>query len=310
MRSYLYGNAVGLSFIAFASYFDVYSHRQIFVGTDPWWNPAHLMLYAGSAVIAYGVFRGRTRGAAGTLSIVGLVIVLSAAGFNEFWHRVFLFGNPLPEPFPVEPPHALLAVGFIVLGLGALLHPLDRPSVVSGVLERAAVAFTGGSLWLIVGGSALYVAGAYRTPEAFLFGVGASSFAASLFLVYPQAVTGRFGYSTLSYSWFMLVYYAFFLSPADGLPYGVGLVALIDFVLSKGRVAGIDSRYAVLPLVAALYGVVYYPILPAEATLAVNAGLLASGVGVSVEFLAEKAFVRSRRKAASPIAPKLGTGPE
>ena len=114
MRVYLFANAVGLSAVAFASYFDVFSHRHLFINTDPWWNPAHLMLYAGFAAIAYGIVRGRPRGQAGKLSIAGIVIVLAAAAFNEVWHRVLLFGNPLPEPFPVEPPHAVLAVGFIV----------------------------------------------------------------------------------------------------------------------------------------------------------------------------------------------------
>ncbi len=47
-------NAAGLSIIAFASYFDVYSHAHIFVGYDPWWNPAHLLLCAGFAVVSYG----------------------------------------------------------------------------------------------------------------------------------------------------------------------------------------------------------------------------------------------------------------
>ena len=103
MRAYLFANAIGISTAAFASYFDVYSHRHIFVGTDPWWNPAHLLLYAGFLIIAYGVARDRPRGALGKLSVVGIVLVLAAAAFNEVWHRVLLFGNPLPEPFPVEP---------------------------------------------------------------------------------------------------------------------------------------------------------------------------------------------------------------
>jgi hypothetical protein len=108
-------------------------------------------------MIAYGVARDRPRGALGKLSVVGVVLVLVAAAFNEVWHRVLLFGNPLPEPFPVEPPHAVLAVGFIVLGFAALLYPVLHESVVSDALARVAVAFTGSSLWLIVAGSAFYV---------------------------------------------------------------------------------------------------------------------------------------------------------
>jgi hypothetical protein len=292
MRAYLYGNAVGLSLIAFASYFDVYSHRHIFIGTDPWWNPAHLLLYAGFAIVALGVNRGRPRGAVGILSVTGVVVVIVAAAFNEVWHRVLLFGNPLPEPFPVEPPHALLAVGLILLGVAAILQPLGNQAVVSDSRGRAALAFIGGSLWLIVVGSAFFVAGAYSSVAAYLFAVGVGSFAASLFLAFPTALASRFGYSTLSYLWFLLVYYGFFISPADGLPLGIGLVMVVDFVLARSMLAGIPSRYLVLPVVAILYGVVYYPILPPVLTLAINAGMLASVLGVATEFSLERALLR------------------
>ncbi len=294
MRTYLYGNAVGLSLSALASYFDVYSHAHIFVGTDPWWNPAHLMLYAGFAVIAYGIAWGRPEGIVGKLSVGGVLVVLGAAVFNEIWHRVLLFGNPLPEPFPVEPPHAVLAVGFIVLGLAALGQPLTDASVVKDFRGRVAVAFICGSLWLIVGGSALFLGGAYASTVSYLFAVGVASFSASLFLAYPAAVTGKFGFATLSYLWFLLVYYVFFLSPADGPPYGVILVMVLDLALVKGKLNDFDTRYVTLPILALLYGVVYFPILPSSLTLAVNAGLVASALGVAVEFGMEKALLRWR----------------
>ena len=146
MRTFLYANAIGLSLAAFASYFDVYSHAHIFIGTDPWWNPAHLMLYAGFVIIAYGVARDRPRDSVGELSYAGILVVLAAAAFNEVWHRVLLFGNPLPEPFPVEPPHAILAVGFSILGTAALLYPLRYETAVSDMRGRVAVTFISGSL--------------------------------------------------------------------------------------------------------------------------------------------------------------------
>ena len=154
--------------------------------------------------------------------------------------------------------------------------------------------------WLVVGGSALYVGEAYASTAAYLFAVGTASFSASLFLAYPTAIVGRFGYSTLSYLLFLLVYYVFFVSPGDGLPLGVGLVIAVDLILARRQMVGVDSRLLVLPLVALLYGVVYYPILPAGLTLAVNAGLAASAVGVGVEFWVERALLRS-----SWLAPTL-----
>jgi hypothetical protein len=295
--------------IAFASYFDVYSHANIFVGVDPWWNPAHLMLYAGFVVLAYGIFRGRQKGMVGNLSVAGLATVIAAAVFNEIWHRVLLFGNPLPEPFPVEPPHALLAMGFVILGLAALLHSLGKMTPTSGAGERTAIAFTCGSLWLITVGSAFYVGGAYATQAAYLFAVGVGSFSASLFLAYPAALNKKFGYSTISYLWFLLVYYAFFVSPSDGFPYGIGLVIVLDLALSRGRIMGMNSRYLALTAVALLYGVVYYPILPAPITLAINAGLVASVLGVVVEFSLERAFLRSQWMVAGfPVGLASSTG--
>lgn len=159
------------------------------------------------------------------------------------------------------------------------------------VRGRIAGAFIGGSLWLVVAGSAFYMGGACASQAAYLFAAGTASFSASLFLAYPAALTGRFGYSTLSYLWFLLPFYAFFVSPADGLPYGAVLVVVLDYALAKGKLRGLNSRHLVLPLVAGLYGLIYFPILPAGLTLALNAGLVASAVGVGVEFSVERTFV-------------------
>ncbi len=294
MQRFLYANAVGISVVAFASYLDVYSHRHLYFGVDPWWNPAHLLLYSGFLVMVYGIVSDVPRGKVRTLSIVGTMTVIAAAAFNEFWHRVLLFGNPLPEPFPIEPPHALLAVGLILLGVAALAYPVFEGVPLSDFKSGLAISMIGGSLWLIVGGSALYVAGAYGSTPAVLFAVGVSSFSASLFVAYPTAMTGKFGFTTLSYLWFLLVYYLFFLNLGDGLPLGIALVLVLDFALARGKVLGFSSRWLLFPTVAILYGVIYYPILPIGLTLALNAGLLASMVGVGIEFLSERAAVSSR----------------
>lgn len=291
-RAFLYTDAVGLSMVAFASYFDVYSHAHIFVGVDPWWNPAHLLLYAGVAVIASGVIFARPRDFAVRLSIVGIAVVLAAALFNEFWHRVLLFGNPLPEPFPVEPPHALLAVGFVILGVGALLRPL-KEGFLDSPKARAAASFTSGSLWLIMAGSAFYIGGAYRSVPAYLFAVGAGSFAASLFVAYPAVVTRKFGYTTLSYLWLLSVFYLFFVSPSDGLPFGLLLVVPIDLALAREKVWGVAPRMLVLPIIALGYGLVYYPIIPFTSNLVIDFfALLASASGVAVEFAIERGIAQ------------------
>lgn len=292
MRLFGYANAVGLTTMAFASYFDVYSHAHIFVGVDPWWNPAHLLLYAGFAFLAYGAVADRPRGFVGRLSLAGVAVVLAAAAFNEVWHRVLLFGNPLPEPFPVEPPHALLAVGIIMVGAAALVSPLTEGQPPSGRGDRLALSFVSGSLWLVTAGSAFYVGGAYASTAAYLFAVGVASFCASLFIVYSAGASARFGYATLSYLWFLAVYYIFFVTPADGLPFGIALVVAMDFALTRRGRHRADPRLLLLPVVALLYGAIYYPVLPPGLAFALNTGLAASALGVAAEFAAEKAAIR------------------
>ncbi len=185
-----------------------------------------------------------------------------------------------------------MAIGIIMMGLAALLRPLSERLPPSKTVDRLAISFTAGSLWLIVAGSALYVGGAYASTPAYLFAVRVVGFSASMFIAYSSGVAGKVGYATVSYLWFLLVYYAFFVTPADGLPLGLALVVTLDFVLSRGRLCGVSSRVVVLPSVAVLYGVIYYPILPASLTLGLNAGLLASALGVSVEYLLERAVSR------------------
>jgi len=293
-RNFLTGNSVGFSLIAFASYSDVYSHRHLFVGIDPWWNPAHLLLYAGFVVLVFAALKQKPRDSLIKLSLAGIVISITAAIFNEFWHRVLLFGNPLPEPFPIEPPHALLAVGLIIAGIAALLYPYHNRLLLSDLKGKLALTFTAGSLWLVTAGSAFIVGGAYSTNFAYLFAIGAASFTASLFVAYPTALTGRFGYTTISYAWFLIPNYLFFVSFADGLPLGIALVLIIDLMLAKRKVSNTRTRILVLPLVAVLYGLIYYPILSIELTLALNPLLLTSVLGVGTEFLVEKAYAKTK----------------
>jgi hypothetical protein len=290
VKTFAKTNAAGLSTMAFASYFDVYSHSHIFIRYDPWWNPAHLLLYSGFVIVLVGLVADRPKNVVGRLSLAGVLVSIGAAAFNEVWHRILLFGNPLPEPFPVEPPHALLAAGIIIIGLAAILDPLLSPGSFSGPWGRVTVAFTAGSLWLVIAGSAFYVGGAYGTTPALLFAVGAGSFASSLFIAYTPAVARKFGYGVLSYAWLLFVYFLFFISPVSWLPLGLILVALLDYALTRPTSA-IRVRLLVLAAAALLYGVVYYPILPSDYAFAINAGLAASVVGVALEFGVERAFV-------------------
>ncbi len=302
-RLFLFGNATCFSFIAFGSYFDVYSHRFIFVGTDPWYNPAHILLYSGFGVLLLTVLQVlKNRDRVINLSITGILISLGAAGFNEFWHRVLLFGNPRPEPFPVEPPHALLAIGLIVSGVAALVYPFKNRELISDTTARVAISFLSGSLWLIITGSAFFVGGALSSTPAILFAVATASFSASLFLAYTASFTRRFGFATLSYLWYMGVNFVFFLSISDGLPFGIILVGTLDYLLIEHFITRTRwLRYFGMLLIGAMYGVIYFPLLPVALTFAFSnpigvASLGASFLGVFIEFIVERSFIKSVRK--------------
>ncbi|MBI3840517.1 MAG: hypothetical protein HY297_00930 [Thaumarchaeota archaeon] len=216
----------------------------------------------------------------------GLLLVLAAAAFNEVWHRVLLFGNPLPEPFPVEPPHVILAVGLMVCGAAALLRPATtRPS---GALEKACVSLLAGSMWLILAGSFFYLGGAYGNSASYFLAVAIASFSSSLFLRYSSLFTGGFGYASLAYGWFLGVNYLFFVGLSDGLPLGILPVLAVDYVLTRRPAGRALSKWAASIALALLYGLVYYPLLPLDETLAPNLFLVVSGAGVAAESLVER----------------------
>lgn len=300
------GNSLGFSIMAFASYFDVFSHRYWFVNVDPWYNPAHLLLYGGILVLVAVTFRWRgVGGPAVKVSWLGIAMVVAAAVSNEVWHRVLLFGNPLPEPFPIEPPHALLAVGIAVFGAAALLYPLGVRAI--GRKERLAISFLAGSLWLIVAGSFFYVGAAYGTSAAYFLGVAFASFTSSFFLRYASGLTRRFGYASLSYAWFLSVNYVFFATLQDGLPVGILLVLPVDFLLVRSVTASNWKwpRLVAFAALALLYGIVYFPLLPIDITLGANLFLAASMSGVALAWLSERTSLRAlRRQTAQNLSQK------
>lgn len=100
--SYIMGS-LGATIQILAGWWDVYSHI-LFPGVDPWWNPAHLTLYTGIAIMIIAVWCGlRARPAQPTpamvpikfmntaglrLAAVGTVIEIVAGVWNEIVHRV------------------------------------------------------------------------------------------------------------------------------------------------------------------------------------------------------------------------------
>jgi hypothetical protein len=319
--------------IAFASYWDVFSHRVVFVGgigRDPVWNPAHIALYAGFLLLMIGAYQSWSAGGR-SISLItilfGIILALLAAGYNEIWHRVLGYSITRPEPFPIEPPHALLAVGFVVSGTGALLIGMRRAS--KGLLnsnDKMYISLLSGSLWLITAGSAFFVGNTYQSYLSYAFAVFVATFSSSLFVNYSAKLSGRFGYATLTSVWvcfvlaFFLVLYHPIGSPPVSLPIPIGivLVLFVDYMITRSKTKPVMKDVVSRLLLGGLYGIVYYPLLDISSTLLpttissaiVTVALIGvSLAGATFEYFIEKGFVmlyskRSPQPPSSLVVPK------
>ncbi len=107
------------------------------IGRDTFWTPAHLAIYTGGAVagLASGyevlrrsffsgsrpidgvtVWRVFNGPLGGWLAIWGAVAMLTSAPFDDWWHAAYGLDVKI-----ISPPHALLALGFLMILSGALL---------------------------------------------------------------------------------------------------------------------------------------------------------------------------------------------
>jgi len=107
------------------------------IGRDTFWTPAHLAIYTGGAVAGlscgfevlrrsffaspkpadgvtvWRIFNGPL---GGWLAIWGAVAMLTSAPFDDWWHDAYGLDVKI-----ISPPHALLALGFLMILAGALL---------------------------------------------------------------------------------------------------------------------------------------------------------------------------------------------
>lgn len=164
--------ALGLSLVASgilwgvaSGYWDVYSHRVAFGPFDPWWNPAHLSLYAGvTLAVAALWWSSRSPPVPGLrpafqATTLGIGMQVAAGLFNEAWHRL---GGP---SLTLEPPHILLVLGMIVAAFGSItglatLALARGPGAKGGWAGLASlgllIAFA--AMWLAAVGSTIFIA--------------------------------------------------------------------------------------------------------------------------------------------------------
>lgn len=260
-----------------AGYWDVYSHRVVFVDEDPWWNPAHGALLAGGLLLVASVLLWRRRVSAGAPRLpgygwvaAGAALQVMGAAFNELWHA---FIGPDP---PLSPPHVMVVVGMIAALFGVIvaLAALRAGEAERGDLEERGwrlalplllvLAFA--AMWLAVVGSFLFT-GALFEGSAFRYGAALFLATVAPVIVVPGVRTfGRFGPLTLvgavvaDVNWLFLVGY---VGVDPYVPYGLVPFLLADALYHPlGRRAGpLPAAVAVGGLLALLYNLTFFPFI-------------------------------------------------
>ena len=132
---YIWCGLIGASSIVFGLYWDISWHMSI--GRDTFWTPAHLLIQFGGILMcltsAYLIFSTTWgddpaakaasvkvwgfRGPLGAfLACWGGVVMVTSAPFDNWWHNSFGLDVEI-----VSPPHIVLGIGILGVGIGALL---------------------------------------------------------------------------------------------------------------------------------------------------------------------------------------------
>lgn len=236
-----------------AGWWDVFSHI-LFGIVDPWWNPAHLTLYAAIAITIIGVWRGlrdspkqpfvshtpiRFANVAGLkLAGLGCLIEIIAGIWNEIVHRVFLNEPRIP------PAHALLMVGMLTVNLGMVIGlvieygMINHGLVIVSAARRRAVALfvllSFSAIWLAASGSFIYLAGVFRSFPVSLLIAFLLAFIATFVLVPVKRVMLRFGSGIAVGAAFNAVTYLLlvvYVGSSLYVPWGLLPIALFELIL-------------------------------------------------------------------------------
>jgi hypothetical protein len=281
-QKYYIVGSIGTTVQVLAGWWDVYSHL-LFGAVDPWWNPAHLTLYAGFAITILAVWRGLRTGTQPAASVspirfrnvaglkvagAGTGIEVIAGVWNEIVHRVFL-----SEP-RIAPAHALLTVGMLVVTFGMIVgltieygmirHGMVAASQFKRWLTLVCVLLTFSSIWLAAAGVFIYVGRAFRGSPLNWINAVMLAFVEELVLVPAKRVFPKFGgalaigmiFNAVSY--FLLVVYA-----GENLfvPWGLLPVVLFDLVF-MGLNRPMKTARAVLAssnVLGLFFWATYYP---------------------------------------------------
>ena len=251
--SYLLGS-VGATLQVLAGWWDVYSHL-LFGSVDPWWNPAHLTLYFGVAIVIIAVWRGlRFRSPQPALSVspvnfanagglklaaLGSGMQIVAGVWNEIVHHLFP-----PEP-KIAPAHALLTLGMLTISLGMIVGLAieygmitHRILVVSSMRRWMVVVcmlLVFASIWLASAGALIYLARSYRGSPSVWIVAALLSLVSMVVLVPVKQVLHRIGSATIVAVIFHGVTYFFLVAYVGApayVPWGIASVAIYDALVA------------------------------------------------------------------------------
>jgi hypothetical protein len=278
--SYLLGS-VGGTLQVFAGWWDVYSH--LLAGkVDPWWNPAHLMLYTGVAIVIVAVLLSRNKKhpqvpALGPIRFVnsaglkiagfGCGVQIVAGVWDEIVHHV------LGEP-RIAPAYALLTFGMLVVNFGIVVGlAIEYGMIRQGIVVVSApkkwavycsMIFVFASIWLVLAGDLIYAAGILRQTWFDWVSAMLMSVVATLVLVPAKRILSKFGSAILigvvfnGVAYLLLVYY---VRTPGYFPLGMIPVALFELlVVSLKRVMRMNSAIVFsASVVGLLFYATYYP---------------------------------------------------
>jgi hypothetical protein len=143
---YIWCGLIGVSSIVFGLYWDISWHMSI--GRDTFWTPAHLAIQFGGVLMClvsvYLIFSTTFgndpvakaasvkvwgfRGPLGAfMACWGGVVMVTSAPFDNWWHNSFGLDVQI-----VSPPHMVLGVGILGVGIGALLLLVSRMNRAEG----------------------------------------------------------------------------------------------------------------------------------------------------------------------------------
>lgn len=309
-----------------SGYVDVFSHRFVFKTVDPALNPAHLSLYAASLLgfcMVYLAMRGgdgsegERRARAGMLiAFVGATGEIGSGVVNELYHRIFV-NIPITAPAHLAI-HGLFVVCMFVVATGGLVSvALLHSSKANGVDQRYVAASFGiliCSVWMLLIGSASYLAAIFAGDAGGSYLLVAGSFLASSVSVSALLVAKRFGFVTLAaFSFFVFnagLLYGFernvYLLPVPVLSAALGeilagklrMLGKPTFSAASGVVFGLLSYWLLYPYSYAFFGFVNIPI--AYLGIYAPAAVISGAAGGVVAFL-------MIRGAASTLASRLGS---